>query len=189
MIRLLIHLSLPLFLLTACHRSEPLPHLFELPRETRLVTMRGENVTVGDLAGKVTIYDFIFTRCKGICPLLSQRMAQLTRSIGDERVAFASISVDPAYDTPAALARYAAAYGGDQRWMFYTGDRDEIIELSVKGFKLAAGEASPNPDEPILHSTKFVLVDAAGTIRGYYDSNDAAALETLRRDALRLARE
>jgi protein SCO1 len=40
----------------------------------------------------------------------------------------------------------------------------------------------------IFHGTHFVLVDAAGHIRGYYESNDAAATERLVQDAARLAR-
>jgi hypothetical protein len=39
----------------------------------------------------------------------------------------------------------------------------------------------------IVHGTKFVLVDGKRQIRGYYDSNDAAALEALRRDLAALA--
>ena len=41
--------------------------------------------------------------------------------------------------------------------------------------------------EPILHSTRFVLVDGEGRIRGYYEAFDEASTEKLRRDLLRLA--
>lgn len=40
-----------------------------------------------------------------------------------------------------------------------------------------------------IHASRFVLVDRQGRIRGYYDSDDAEALERLRRDVRTLLRE
>lgn len=40
--------------------------------------------------------------------------------------------------------------------------------------------------EPIVHSNRFVLVDGAGRIRGYYNAFDAEELANLRRDLDRL---
>ena len=56
------------------------------------------------------------------------------------------------------------------------------------GFKLAAMEVPPaeqaaGGDGPFLHSSKFVLVDGEGVIRGYYDSTDEQALRALVADA------
>ena len=55
---------------------------------------------------------------------------------------FVSISVDPIRDTPEVLRGYAMYARNDPRWMFLTGDRKTIVDLSVKGFKLAAGDAT-----------------------------------------------
>ena len=96
---------------------------------------------------------------------------------------FVSVSVDPGNDTPAVLRSYAAKVRRDDRWMFLTGDVDEIRDLSVNGFKLAAGEATSSKTEPILHSTKFVLVDQNGVVRNYYDSSDKESLKRLVDDA------
>ena len=90
-----------------------------------------------------------------------------------------SFSVDPAHDTPEVLARYAAAFHAGEGWLFVTGPQKDLFDLSVGGFKLAAmevpeGERAPGGDGPFLHSSKFVLVDGDGVIRGYYDSTDEA---------------
>ena len=45
-----------------------------------------------------------------------------------------------------------------------------IWPLIEKGFKLPVGIAPDDPDMPIGHSPKFVLVDRAGKIRGYYNA-------------------
>ena len=62
-----------------------------------------------------------------------------------------------------------------------------IERLARDGFKLAVSPEG-TPEEPITHSVRFALVDRAGHIRGYYDAEDAGAMERLRRDAMRLVR-
>ena len=42
---------------------------------------------------------------------------------------------------------------------------------------------------PLLHSSRFVLVDRQARIRGYYHSNEEAALQRLRRDVRTVLRE
>ena len=44
-------------------------------------------------------------------------------------------------------------------------------------------------DGPFLHSSKLVLVDGTGTLRGYYDSGDEEAMARLLADVRRLTRE
>jgi cytochrome oxidase Cu insertion factor (SCO1/SenC/PrrC family) len=46
-----------------------------------------------------------------------------------------------------------------------------------------------HPGKPFIHSSRFVLVDRQARIRGYYHSDDEAALGRLRRDAKVLLRE
>ena len=60
----------------------------------------------------------------------------------------------------------------DDRWLFLRGELDEVQTLTEKGFKLAG-------DLPNLHSTKLILVDRQGNIRGYYDSYDDDSLNLL----------
>ncbi len=100
---------------------------------------------------------------------------------------FVSITVDPERDTPEILSRYAGRYKADlDRWLFLTGKRDDIRRLAQEGLRLSAGQFGENDRSntigPILHSSRFVLVDRQARIRGYYDSRDVAALQRLRRD-------
>lgn len=173
-------------LVAACRgpRKEVLPVLFELPSFT-LVERSGRPFTLDDLRGRVWIADFIFTRCAGLCPRMTARMSRLRAEL-PEGVGLVSFTVDPAYDTPAVLERYAGSLDAGDRWLFVTGAQAELYRLSTEGFKLAALELPPGAaaDEgPFLHSSKFVLVDARGRVRGYYDSEEEAQLEALRNDA------
>lgn len=111
-----------------------------------LTERSGRQVTRADLRGKVWIADFIWTRCPDACPVMSAQMAKLQADFADEPdLRLVSISVDPEYDTPTTLTRYAAAYGADpDRWLFLTGDKETIYRLVREGFKLAVG----SPDDP-----------------------------------------
>jgi protein SCO1 len=167
-------------------RPEPPPVLGEVPGFS-LVNRDGRTVRLKDLAGAPWIADFIFTRCPASCPMMTARMARLERELPrDSGVRSVSISVDPEHDTPAVLERYAASFKAPARWLFLTGDGQQIFRLSREGFKLGV-DAAPQASgletaEPILHSTRFVLVDGEGRIRGYYDAFDKQAMKKLERD-------
>jgi protein SCO1/2 len=147
----------------------------------------GRRITRDDLFGHVWIADFIFTRCAGPCPRMT---ADLARIAGDlsafPELRLVSFSVDPEYDTPAVLAEYAATYSADpERWYFLTGEKAKIFRLAIESFKMGAADGE-NAQDPVLHSTRFVLVDRKGQIRGYYDSSDPMQLSALSRDAAAL---
>ena len=160
----------------ACYSRPDLPRLFPVPNTT-LTNERGEQITLDAMKGSVTVYDFIFTNCTGTCPIMTNNMRALTVLVDkDAPVRFVSISVDPTRDTPPVLAEYAKRVRNDPRWTFLTGDRDAIVNLSVKGFKLTAGDPAPG-GEPLLHSSKFAVADKQGVIRGYYDATDGTVPE------------
>lgn len=116
------------------------------------------------LDGKVWLANFIFTTCTGPCPRMSLEFKKLrgaTREISDFKLV--SFTIDPERDTPAVLAPYARAHGAEpQYWAFLTGPQAELNRLSYDTFRLAKIDGS------LEHSTKFVLVDKKGRIRGYY---------------------
>jgi protein SCO1/2 len=161
----------------ACHHESDLPKLFPIP-EAQLVTEAGKPVRMSDMKGNVVVYDFIFTHCAGTCPMMTATMQKLTKKIPKQSpVRFVSISVDPIRDTPEVLRGYAIYARNDPRWMFLTGDRKTIVDLSMNGFKLAAGDATDSANESVLHSVKFVVADKKGVIRDYYaaTNDDAVA--------------
>jgi cytochrome oxidase Cu insertion factor (SCO1/SenC/PrrC family) len=152
----------------------------------RLTNRDGREIDSADLRGSAWIADFIFTRCALSCPRMTERMLRLEAMVGDglRRVSF---SVDPEYDSPEVLQLYADSWGiTDPDWLFLTGDREAMRRLVTEGFKLGLDDAPPtgtaSPDEPILHSTRFVLVDGTGVVRGYYDAFNSEDFNGLVRD-------
>jgi len=199
---MLIAILVPLYVLwmrnhavvaTAVRKPQPLPVLYALP-EFSLTERSGATVTLATLKGKVWIADFIFTTCTGPCPLMTRQMADLqTALVGQPDVRLLTISVDPKRDTPERLTEYAKQLQADpQRWLFVTGERQAIYDLSAKGFKLGTiveADEVTTTDHPILHSTKMALVDREGQIRGYYDGTSSEDVDRLKADAVRLAAE
>jgi protein SCO1/2 len=154
-----------------------------------LTERSGRTLRRADLDGRPWVADFIFTRCGGICPLMTSRMKALRADVPG--VTLVSFSVDPEHDTPEVLRDYAARHGIDDRWLLITGDQASLYQLARDGFKLAAAAVPPEEqvqggDGPFLHSSRFVLVDARSRIRGYYDSNEPEALARLRHDVAAL---
>jgi len=182
-----------LLCLAGCERpAAPLNKMFELPKFT-LTERSGQPFDSASLGGKVWVADFFFTSCPGTCLLLSKRMKEIHEAFGkDDNVRFVSISTDAETDTPEVMTKYAASLGADSRWAFLTGQRGVVFDLSMKGFKLALADAEGvDVKEKFIHSTKLVLVDRKGWIRGYYDgvSEGAGEKERLLNDIQRLLNE
>jgi cytochrome oxidase Cu insertion factor (SCO1/SenC/PrrC family) len=160
-----------------------IPVLGSVP-EFVLTEASGTTLRQADLLGKVWIASFIFTRCGEACPMMMRHEVQLQAELPvRDDLWLVSFSVDPDWDTPKVLTDYAHTFGADRsRWLFLTGDKKQVYHLATNGFRLSTLDADPAKEMPILHSTKLVLVDRHGAIRGYYDSADDTNLHKLIRD-------
>jgi len=159
----------------------------------RLTERSGRGVTEADLAGRVWIAAFTFTRCPSSCPRISGYMRGFQRDLARSGVRLVSVSVDPERDTPETLARYARGLGADaDRWWFLTGPKADVFRLILDRFKLSVAEPSPGErkDDPsieaVLHTTRLALVDRGNRVVGFYDSDDDAARRALLARARRL---
>lgn len=165
----------------------PLPSYGTIP-SFELVNQDAQPFGSRQLAGKIWIADFIFTSCPGPCPIISTRMSELQRPLVKSDVHLVSFSVDPEKDTPEVLRVYADKLRKEPlRWDFLTGARAAIYSLSRDGFKL--GISDDGDSQTPVHSTRFVLVDRHGTIRGYYDALAADGVTKLLADTNHLLRE
>lgn len=160
------------------------PRVLGTVPEFSLTDQTGKPFGMANLRDKVWIANFFFTKCTATCPQQTAQIANLQKQLKKDprwnEIRLLSISVDPEHDSAKVLQEYAEKTGADdKRWKFLTGDRETIWNLSKNGFKLAVGEAPENTAMPLFHSSKFVLVDAQGQIRGYYDGMTKAGLDEL----------
>jgi protein SCO1 len=135
------------------------------------------------LKNTVWIADFIYTTCPGPCPRMSSQMHQIENALAGDPVKLVSFTVDPDRDTPPVLAEYAGHFGAKPGvWYFLTGDKSTLQHLDRDVFYLG------NVDGTLEHSTRFVLIDRTGRVRGYYESPDENAIRRLIADAKSLVR-
>jgi len=162
-------------------KSVPLPMYGKMPGFT-LQNQDNRAVSLSDLHGKVWVADVIFTRCAGQCPLMSSHLQAIVNRISASApVRFVTFTTDPAFDTPPVMKKYAQRYGADtSRWIFLTGGKPALRAVIVDGLKLTSMDKAvaeqENPADLFVHSAKFVLIDGAGQIRGYYDGETEASI-------------
>ena len=150
-------------LLAACASPKPLPILGQFP-PFQLTAQTGQPFDSQSLDGHIWVADFIYTTCPGPCPMMSSQMRRVQLSTAaTPEVRLVSFTVDPQHDTPPILAAYAKHFTADHaRWHFLTGEPRRLNDLGLAVFKLYSVDGS------LIHSTRFVLVDGARRIRGYY---------------------
>ena len=144
--------------------------------EFSFVNQDNEIVSNETYKGKIYIADFIFTTCPSICKEMTFNMEYLQGKLSRyDDILFLSHTINPEYDTPRILKKYAKRYetelGADlSTWNFVTGDKHEIYEIA-KSYLVHASESSNPDDGGFIHQGHFVLVDTEGRIRCGYDSN------------------
>ena len=157
--------------------------------EFQLTDQTGKSITLDDLKGKIWAANFIFTRCKGPCPITILRMQELHTQLKKARgnVELVTFTVDPEYDTPEILKTFGQQLGADPAsWKFLTGTTDAIQKIVVTGLLQPLAK---EPDGTPAHSSRIVLVDGKGWLRGYHDGLDPEAVQKLMVDIGELLRE
>jgi protein SCO1 len=154
-----------------------------------LVNQLGDSVSLHDLRGKIVVADYFFSRCPTICPRLTRNMHHLQNALkltdlkraDSQFIHFISFTVDPQHDSVEVLRRYATRFGvNDDMWWLLTGPKKTIYDFALK--ELMLGLQDKEVDSGFVHSTRFVLIDKKGTVRGFYDGLDTARLSDLSRD-------
>ncbi len=155
----------------------------------------GRNLRLSDLLGRVWVADIIFTRCPGPCVQMTRSMNEIRNQfLGSDDVAWVSITADPDHDTPQVLKEYAAKWvEHPQNWHFLTGPKAALTKISVDDLKLVVVEKDAmertSAEDLFMHSTKFVLLDRQGRLRGVYEGTEKAGRESLVRDLRNLVAE
>ncbi len=164
--------------------------LGEVP-EFAFVSQAGVAFGKAELLGKVSIANFIFTRCRTVCPVFTMKMQRVAEQTSDD-IQLLSISVDPEYDTPERLAAYAKEHGADtKRWHFLTGDAKQVRDTVAGALKISMENQGLDEDgiPDIVHGGHFVLLDGMGRIRGYYNSDDAERIQIMIKHATWLTQQ
>jgi protein SCO1/2 len=130
-----------------------------------LYDQEGRVVQSARFRGKQVMLNFIFSRCPvaTMCPASTMKMMgtqKLARESGVNNIEFVSVTLDPAYDTPAVLKDYAATRGIDtSNFSFLTGPETAIKDLLTQFGVIAEFEG-----DLLKHTLTTLLIDANGKI-------------------------
>lgn len=102
-----------------------------------LVTQDGKAVRFYDdlIKDKIVLVNFIYASCKEVCPLVTARMAQVQKALGDRvgrDIFLYSITLDPVHDQPEILKAHANAFHAGPGWLFLTGKPEDINLVRYK---------------------------------------------------------
>ncbi|HLO46770.1 MAG TPA: SCO family protein [Leadbetterella sp.] len=138
-------------------------------------------------SGGISVISFFFSRCGTVCPITNKNLLRVAETFKtNDLVRLYSLTVDPVYDKPNILKKYAQELGSTySNWNFLTGDKRYIYDLAINGFKLPVSDASDydknivDIDQTFIHSDKLLLIDREGHIRGIYEGTNKSDIERL----------
>lgn len=158
--------------LIACEYKEIEPNMSGKVDDFEFITQDNEKFSLKDLSGEWWIANFVYTNCTQVCPTMIPNMSIVQNKLQDLNLnaKIVSFSVDPNYDTPSVLRKYAEEYEVDlSTWTFLTDyEFSDIKRLSESSFKTSLDKGSPGETE-FAHSTGFFLVDPHGKVIKRYD--------------------
>jgi len=153
-----------------------------------LVTNTGRKVRFYDdlVRGRFVFLTFAYTRCEGKCPASLSRLLA-ARALVAPRLGHApdlvTLTLDPEYDTPEALATYVAAHGAPAGWTCVTGAPADLERL-----RRFLGFTDPDPRVDADRSQHGALVAMGNDRTGRWQvASTAAGPEQLALLALRTA--
>jgi len=146
-----------------------------------------------DMLGKVTVVEYFFTTCKGICPRMNANMHTIYDAFKDEpNFMILSHSCDPETDSVPRMKHYADSLKVDtKKWIFLTGRKDSLYFQARNSYLLDDPKNSIEKiEDQFIHTQFFALVDKDGQVRGQiYDGLKKEELDRLKDDIAILLKE
>jgi len=175
-------------------QAKPLP-VYGAVTNFSLSDQDGRMVSQADWRGHICVVDLIFTRCAGPCPIVSATMARFQAALpAGSPVRLVSLTSDPDHDTPAELKKYGERFGARPGvWTFLTGPKEMMRHLAMDELKLSMVDKPPaereTPADLVIHSTRLVLLDQRGRIRGYFDGETTGCIPAIQAGIQQLNKE
>jgi protein SCO1/2 len=153
----------------------------------------GKTVDENDLKGKVTVVEYFFTTCKGICPKLNKSLSKIYSQFKDEPdFLILAHTVQPEIDSVERLRFYADSMKIDtKKWILVTGRKDSLYK-AARGSYLLDDPANnvEKLEDQFIHTQFLALVDKNGNVRGgVYDALKKDEMEKLSKDIAGLLKE
>ena len=135
-------------------------------KDFALTDHHGQVRTLADFKGKLVLVFFGYTQCPDVCPTTMAELASVMTELGPQadKLQVVFITLDPARDTQALLAKYVPAF--DPRFLGLRGDA-AATEKVAKEFKIffqkVPGKAAGT--YTIDHTAGSYVFDENGQVR------------------------
>jgi protein SCO1/2 len=144
----------------------------EIVPDFGLIDQNGRAIRLSEFRGRAVVLTFIYTRCPlpNFCPLMSKNFAELEQRLRKEfpnKFQLLSVSMDPEFDRPAILKKYAERFEANEKdWNFATGDAEQIqFVASLMGLYYAKENGL------ISHDLRTALIGPDGRLVHLWKSN------------------
>jgi protein SCO1/2 len=147
-------------------------------------------ITQDEFRNKIYVANFFFTTCPSICPTLIKHTKLIQNEfIDDDDILLISHTVYPEHDSVQVLYDFAELNGiNSEKWHLVTGKKDDIYELSRKGYFAISYNPSRGKDA-FIHTENVVLIDKERRIRGIYTGTKLHETNRLIEDIYTLRKE
>ena len=153
----------------------------------------GAAVTDKNLLNKITVVEYFFTTCKGICPKLNTNMKQVYEIYKKEPdFQILSHTCNPDTDSVSVLKHYSYSLQvNTKKWIFLTGRKDSLYQMARGSYLLDDPKNNVEKiEDQFIHTQYFALVDRQGKVRGkIYDGLKVLEVEQLKQDISKLLKE
>jgi len=165
-------------------------HIHTIPSFSFL-DQNGRVVDENLVNGKIYVANFFFTKCRNICPKMTNNMYLLQEAFkNDTSILLLSHSVTPETDDVKVLHKYALDNKVDAtKWHLLTGNKKEIYGLAKQQYFAGDTVGYYQSGNEFLHTENFILIDQYRRIRGVYNGTLLVEINRIKEDILLLKSE
>ena len=165
-------------------------HIHTIPSFSFL-DQNGRVVDENLVNGKIYVANFFFTKCRNICPKMTNNMYLLQEAFKNATsILLLSHSVTPETDDVKVLHKYALDNKVDAtKWHLLTGNKKEIYGLAKQQYFAGDTVGYYQSGNEFLHTENFILIDQYRRIRGVYNGTLLVEINRIKEDILLLKSE
>ena len=158
-------------------------HIHTIPSFSFL-DQNGRVVDENLVNGKIYVANFFFTKCRNICPKMTNNMYLLQEAFkNDTSILLLSHSVTPETDDVKVLHKYALDNKVDAtKWHLLTGNKKEIYGLAKQQYFAGDTVGYYQSGNEFLHTENFILIDQYRRIRGVYNGTLLVEIDRIKED-------
>ncbi|HKG05732.1 MAG TPA: SCO family protein [Pedobacter sp.] len=148
------------------------------------INQQGNTISWDSYKGKILIVGLFYTQGNTRAVNFANKAMRAFDATyaANKIVNFVSMSIDPSFDRPEVLAKYAHMLNAQAgKWDLLTGDSTGVFQF-INGQLFIDAHQGVDPETKLKtfsYSNMFVLLDPQHRIRGYYEATNQEALSKL----------